>query len=222
MEAIIRRILDIIKKNPQLIKVAVIASVIIVAFLFTLGGHHDKGGVYIETHGSNLDNPETTLEVEKEAQTQQKLTIIVDVGGAVNMPGVIELDEGARVYQAIEKAGGVTRDGDLKQVNQAVILNDCDKLYIPTFQEAQDETVFSSKSSGVGLVTPKANNDGKININTASKEELETLNGIGPVTANKIIDYRTTNGPFHAIENIMEVPGIGEKTFAGMKDRLCI
>jgi competence protein ComEA len=220
MEATIRKVIEILKKNPQWIKVAVIASVIIVAFLFTLAGGEDEGGISIDTHGSTKDIPQNMEEVEEEPQ--EKLVIIVDVGGAVNKPGVVELPQGSRVYQAIEKAGGVTKDGDLAQVNQAVILNDCDKLYIPTFQELDQTTISSNKSSGLGLVTPNSNSDGKVNINTASQEELETLNGIGPVTANKIIAYRTTNGRFDAIENIMEVPGIGEKTFAGMKDRLCI
>ncbi|MDX9887647.1 MAG: helix-hairpin-helix domain-containing protein [Anaerovoracaceae bacterium] len=220
MEANIARILEILKKNPQWIKAAVIALVIIVAFLFTLSGGDDEDGISIETHGSKGDISQSMEDLERVAQ--EKHTIIVDVGGAVNKPGVVELPEGSRVYQAIEKAGGVSRDGDLAQVNQAIILNDCDKLYIPTFQEMDQATISSNKPSGLGLVSSESTSNGKININTASKEELETLNGIGPVTANKIIDYRTSNGPFHAIENIMEVPGIGEKTFAGMKDCLCI
>lgn len=110
----------------------------------------------------------------------------------------------------------------LKQINQAVLLNDCDKLYVPSFQDTEQQVIASINVGGGVVVSNASSGNGKININTASKEELESLNGVGPVTANKIIDYRTTNGRFDAIENIMEVPGIGEKTFAGLKDSLCI
>jgi len=217
----IREIKEILVKNPNLIKVTIIALVIIVAFLVTMCGGKDEGGISIETQDPKLQ----TSEDQEILEPEQSGIIIVDVGGAVNNPGVIELPEGSRVYQAIEKAGGLTRDGDLNQINQAVLLNDCDKLYIPTFQDAEKLTTTSNNHQGVGLISggsSNSNSDGKININTASQQELETLNGVGPVTANKIIDYRTINGRFDTIENIMEVPGIGEKTFAALKDHLCI
>lgn len=208
-------------KNPDLIKVTIIVLIIIVAFLVTMCGGKEENGISIETQ----DSKQESFEDQGILEAEQGGTIIVDVGGAVNSPGVIELPEGSRIYQAIEKAGGVTRDGDLDQINQAILLNDCDKLYIPTFQDGEKQTTSSNNHQGVGLISASSansNSDGRVNINTASQEELETLNGVGPVTANKIIDYRTANGRFDAIENIMEVPGIGEKTFAGMKDRLCI
>ena len=208
-------------KNPDLIKVTIIVLIIIVAFLVTMCGGKEENGISIETQ----DSKQESFEDQGILEAEQGGTIIVDVGGAVNSPGVIELPEGSRIYQAIEKAGGVTRDGDLDQINQAILLNDCDKLYIPTFQDGEKQTTSSNNHQGVGLISASSansNSDGRVNINTASQEELETLNGVGPVTANKIIDYRTANGRFDAIENIMEVPGIGEKTFASLKDRLCI
>ena len=208
-------------KNPDLIKVTIIVLIIIVAFLVTMCGGKEENGISIETQ----DSKQESFEDQGILEAEQGGTIIVDVGGAVNSPGVIELPEGSRIYQAIEKAGGVTRDGDLDQINQAILLNDCDKLYIPTFQDGEKQTTSSNNHQGVGLISASSansNSDGRVNINTASQEELETLNGVGPVTANKIIDYRTANGRFDAIENIMEVPGIGEKTFASLKERLCI
>ena len=208
-------------KNPDLIKVTIIVLIIIVAFLVTMCGGKEENGISIETQ----DSKQESFEDQGILEAEQGGTIIVDVGGAVNSPGVIELPEGSRIYQAIEKAGGVTMDGDLSQINQAILLNDCDKLYIPTFQDGEKQTTSSNNHQGVGLISASSansNSDGRVNINTASQEELETLNGVGPVTANKIIDYRTANGRFDAIENIMEVPGIGEKTFASLKDRLCI
>lgn len=219
MKINIKWITDNFFKYSHAIKVTIIALVILVAFLFTMCGNKDQGGIAIETQGPGQEGEEF-FEIEHSG------TIIVDVGGAVNNPGIVELPEGSRVYQAIEKAGGVTRDGDLDQINQAILLNDCDKLYIPTKEEGNDQILASNNPpQGVGLVSRNAssqNQEGKVNINTASQQELETLNGIGPVTANKIIDYRASNGRFDTIENIMEVPGIGEKTYAGFKDKICI
>lgn len=217
MQTTIIKVIEKLKKNPHYIKAAIIGIIIIVAFLFTLGADKEDDGISIESQGSAAE----IFEKMEESETQVKTTIVVDVGGAVNNPGVIELPEGSRVYQAIEKAGGVTKDGDLKQINQAILLNDCDKLYVPSFQDSEMQAT-PSNNGGLGLVSNSSSGTGKININTASNEELESLNGIGPVTANKIIDYRTINGRFDAIENIMEVPGIGEKTFAGLKDSICI
>lgn len=108
MEATINKVIEKLKKNPQYIKVAIIAIIIIVAFLFTLGANKEEDGISIESQGSAAD----IFENMEDLDAQEKATIVVDVGGAVNKPGVIELTEGSRVYQAIEKAGGVTKDGD--------------------------------------------------------------------------------------------------------------
>lgn len=207
------------RKNPHLIKVTVITIVIIVAFFVTICGDDETGNISIEARDNVIENAEITEEVE------EKITIIVDVGGAVNKPGIIELPEGARVYQAIEKAGGLSQNGDLNQINQAMLLNDQDKLYIPTIEESEEELAASNNSFSDAYISgghSSFSNDGKVNINTASQEELESLSGIGPVTANKIIDYRQLNGKFDTIENLMEVSGIGEKTFAALKDKICI
>jgi competence protein ComEA len=223
------------KEYPHLLKVTIIASVIIVAFFVTITGGKDQGAISIETRDDNTKSVATTEQSEKanseESEARQKKTMIIDVGGAVNSPGVIELPVGSRVYQAIEKAGGTTREADLNQINQAIILNDSDKLYIPTLQETQENISSPKSSSSVGYisqnpVSPNAsgnnNGNGKVNLNTATQGELETLSGVGPVTASKIIDYREINGKFDQIENIMEVPGIGEKTFESLKAFICI
>lgn len=205
---------EILIKKPYLIKVTIIALVIIVAFFVTMCGDEEGNGIIIESN----DSLEKTEEIAKEILE----VIVVDVGGAVNMPGVIELPQGSRVYEAIEKAGGITKEGDLSQINQAILLNDGDKLYVPNFQELKEKAPSSYNSSNVGIVSNESKANGKININTASQEQLETISGVGPVTAGKIIEYRRVNGDFHAIENIIEVPGIGEKTFETLKNSICI
>jgi len=146
--------------------------------------------------------------------------IFIDVGGEVQYPGVVELEAGARVYQAIAQAGGVTAEADLAPVNQAMVLSDGDKIYIPRYEETAQSQASAHK--GASFITNSTNNAGKININAATSEELQTLNGIGPVTAQKIIDYRTENGKFLELNHLMDVPGIGEKTFDSLKDSICI
>lgn len=214
MKNIILFFQEIFIKKPYLIKVTIIALVIIVAFFVTMCGDEEMDGIVIESN----DSLERTEEIDKEILE----VIVVDVGGSVSKPGVIELPQGSRVYEAIEKAGGITEEGDLSQINQAILLNDGDKLYVPNFQELKEKAPSSYNSSNVGIVSNESKVKGKVNINTASQEQLETISGVGPVTAGKIIEYRMVNGDFHAIENIIEVPGIGEKTFETLKNSICI
>ena len=150
---------------------------------------------------------------------QTKKEIMVYITGAVKNPGVYSLLEGQRLMDAIEKAGGFLSDADLLSVNLAKRLNDEDAYYIPRINEVDEtgQNVYSSKGNFAGTLLF---DDGKININTADVKELETLPGIGPQTAKKIIDYRNENGPFMSIEEIKNVSGIGEAKFENMKEKI--
>jgi competence protein ComEA len=150
---------------------------------------------------------------------QTKKEIMVYITGAVKNPGVYSLLEGQRLMDAIEKAGGFLSDADLLSVNLAKRLNDEDAYYIPRINEVDEtgQNVHSSKGNFAGTLLF---DDGKININTADVKELETLPGIGPQTAKKIIDYRNENGPFMSIEEIKNVSGIGEAKFENMKEKI--
>ena len=174
---------------------------------------------------------EQNLEVEenkiKESNKIEEETtkIIVHVSGAVRNEGIVELKEKARIADAIEMAGGITEDAYMKDVNLATILEDGMKIYIPTKEEVekQGENINDSVSKDTNLDiynngsnTSKKNN--KVNINTASKEELDTLPGIGESTANKIINYRKENGKFKTIEEIKEVSGIGDSKYEQIKN----
>ncbi|NCB44157.1 MAG: helix-hairpin-helix domain-containing protein [Clostridia bacterium] len=101
-----------------------------------------------------------------------------------------------------------------------MILSDGDKIYIPKYEETAQSQ--ASAHMGASFITNSASTAGKININSASLEELQTLSGIGPVTAQKIIDYRSANGKFLELNHLMDVPGIGEKTFDALEDSICI
>jgi competence protein ComEA len=137
----------------------------------------------------------------------------VYVSGAVHQPDVYELPAGCIVKDAVEAAGGPTDSADLDGVNLAVELRDQQQVYVPR----RGETVpMLPSSAGVGAVS------GPVNINIAIAAELETLPGIGPKTADAIVEYREANGPFQTIEDIMDVPGIGEGTFEKIKDGITV
>ncbi len=143
--------------------------------------------------------------------------IIVHITGCVEKEGIVSLQEGARIADAVEEAGGLTLDANLKNVNLAYKLKDGQKIHIPSNIEDENSEIITEKS---GVETMK-NESELININTATQTELETLSGIGPSMAMKIIDYRNKNGEFENIESIKEVPGIGDNKFDAIKDSIC-
>jgi competence protein ComEA len=160
--------------------------------------------------------------VSAPAAQEEPKNIMVYVTGAVKNPGVYTLEEGQRVKDAIEAAGGSIPEADLLRLNLAQKLRDEDKLYVPRvgeFPEGQEQGGGDTGMVGA-TVGINASSDDKININTADLAELDTLPGIGPTTAQKIIDYRTQNGPFKAIEEIKNVSGIGDKKFEEIKDKI--
>jgi len=148
--------------------------------------------------------------LEIESVTQQ--TVMVDVAGAVVNPGVYSLPLNSRVFQAIKVAGGLKKGADASDINQARVLKDGEQIYVYPASTASG----SSKTSKKVPAQPS----GPIMINRASVKEFESLVGIGPVLANRIVAYRKINGPFSAIEDLLKVPGIGEATFAKFKEKL--
>jgi competence protein ComEA len=143
----------------------------------------------------------------------------VYVSGAVAHPDVYELPYDSIVKHAIEAAGGSTGEADLDRINLARRVHDEEQIYVPRKGE---ESLPVSPPSGPALPSPSSQGGGKVNINTATAEELSTLPGIGPTKAQSIIDYRTTNGPFQSIEDINKVRGIGEATFEKLKDKITV
>ncbi|OPA16258.1 competence protein ComE [Bacillus cereus] len=141
---------------------------------------------------------------------EQKRTIIIDVKGAVSKEGVYEMKEGDRVKDAVQKAGGFLSEVDMKKVNLAQIVQDQMLLYIPSKNESEQEVLTSSKE------------DAKIRINTAAKEQLEKITGIGSRKAESILKYREEHGPFQKIEDLLEIDGIGAKSLEKIKDQIII
>jgi competence protein ComEA len=139
--------------------------------------------------------------------------IRVHVSGAVRQPDVYELPPGSIVKDAIEVAGGPASDADLDGVNLAVELRDQQQVYVPR----QGEVAPMVPAVSGGEISA-----GSVNINTATAAELEALSGVGPKTAQTIVEYREANGPFKSIEDIMNVPGIGEGTFEKIRDEITV
>ena len=160
--------------------------------------------------------------------------IFVYVCGAVNTPGVYELEAGARLYEAIARAGGVREDGAEESINQAQAVSDGERLYIPTDEEVRqglDAYLLSGSAGGAAAAGSQSavpggpsgsSAGGKVNINTASREELKTLNGIGDTRAGSIVVYRESNGSFGSIEDLMKVEGIKEGVFNKLKDDITV
>ncbi len=141
--------------------------------------------------------------------------IMVHISGQVYNPGIVELELGNRVIDAVKLAGGLKKDADIDRINLAKKLVDEEKIYIPKIgEEISNDMAVASKSS-------YKEESGKININTCSKEELIALPGIGEAIANRIIEYRST-APFKSIEDIKNVSGIGDKKFEAIKELIIV
>jgi len=157
--------------------------------------------------GSSQEVVAAPVPLEVESVSEQLL--MIDVAGAVVNPGVYSLPLNARVFEAINAAGGLKKGADASDVNQARILKDGEQIYIfPTSH---------SPSTGAKKTVRK---NGPVMINRATVKDFESLDGIGPVLANRIVAFRKANGPFAAIEDIMKVPGIGSSTFAKFQEKL--
>ena len=185
-----------------------------------------------ESDGSDAGNG---TEINSTGETQPEM-IYVDVCGAVANPGVFQLAAGSRVFQAIEAAGGYLPEAVQNCVNRAGVLTDGQQLYILTQEEMERQGLDPAEmagasdgqmngSAGTGQntgIAAQAQQDNRININTADETQLTTLTGIGATRAQAIIAYRQENGPFAAIEDIMNVQGIKEGTFAKIKDEIVV
>lgn len=150
-------------------------------------------------------------------------TIKVYVTGEVNLPGVIELTEKSRIEDAINLAGGLTTNANIKNVNLAFILEDGQKLYIPNINEIENiEYISTENGQNIIESIEKNNKSKKININNANIEELKKLPGVGESLAEKIFNHRKENGKFKSIEDLKNVNGIGEKKFESLKEYVSI
>ena len=156
-----------------------------------------------------------------ESQENKATEIYVHVCGKVVKPGVYELEEDARLCDAIEAAGGYSNKADKEYLNLAEKVTDGQKIYVPGKDEIKENEQTSAETQN-NTNEYKAQDSNKVNINTASREELMTISGIGEAKADSIIAYRSENGSFSSIEDIKNVSGIGDGLFSKMKEYITI
>lgn len=180
--------------------------VLIISLCAGLIGCQKKAEETVSLEAAELDQS-NQHEDENNESTEDTEHIFVYVCGAVNREGVYELPDGSRVYEAIAMAGGFREDADARNVNQAEVLEDEERIYVPFVGE---EIPIDDEK------------DARININKASKEELMTLPGVGESRAESIIKYREQQGAFQSVEEIMQVSGIKEGLFEKIKDLITI
>lgn len=181
------------------------------------------GGIFICSKyvpvSSNNNQVPMTESASKQSFSASSGKVCVDIKGAVKRPGVYHLKKGSRVEEAIAAAGGSRDDADLKQVNLAKELMDQQILQIPKFGEqpaVAQSGVSATGDNGVG------SDQDKVNINTASKEDLTKIDGVGDKKADKILEYRNQHGGFKSAEDLKNISGFGDKTVEKMKDRVAV
>ena len=197
-------ILELVKDRKVLVKFLSIAVILLLALI-------------LRVHNSNQS--EINVEAASETPENESVELFIDIGGAVHRPGVYKVADGTRLYEVIELAGGLRSDADTDSVNQAAFVEDGVKVIIPVYMETDGENPLNTENG----VIPQTNTSvsGTVNINSADKDTLKSLPGIGDVMADRIIEYRSLNR-FQTKEDIMNVKGIGSSIFDKLKDKISI
>lgn len=178
--------------------------------------------IFVEEEAPDDNSVEVNAEPIKEVKGENQLTkgtkmIVVEIKGEVVNPDVYEISEGSIIRDLITKAGGLTNEANIGKINRADKLRDNQLIVIPNKNE------LSNANTNIN-VSKEGNTaeEGIININTASLEELQKINGVGEVKAKSIINYREKNGGFKSIDEMKNIEGIGDKTFEKMKDQITV
>ena len=204
--------MEILSKKQKVIVVVLIIFMCLIIGYYFINKTQENDYSELETIAEEKEQEEEIIDEDK---------IVVHITGEVENEGIIELEKGARISDAIEKAGGTTEEANIADVNLAYSLKDGQKIKIPNINE-EDEQIIKEEAGEDIIIEGDNKKEEKININTANQTELETLSGIGPSTALKIINYKKEHGKFNNIEEIKNVPGIGESKFENIKEYICV
>lgn len=213
--------LDNLTKKQKIIVIAIAGIVAIGIMYFIYNKNQVKEDI-------NIENEILVNSVITNENNTNDDIVIIHITGSVKNPGIVKLKEGSRIEDAIEAAGGLTENADITKVNLAYIVEDGTKIKIPSASEEDigDDDIIDSKSGDNIIIeenTVSSNNSTQtININKATEKEFETLPGIGPSLASKIIEYRNQNGKFGSIEDIKNVNGIGDSKYEKIKDLIIV
>lgn len=218
--------------NKQKIFIITFIVIFILVLVYTIWNLTNSKDSYIDVDEDlMINNSSTNNTIQNNINngiieaTSEK--IVIYIIGSVGTPGIYELNVNSRVSDAVNAAGGLLEDADLSKINLAFKLEDGQKITIPSINDKTNEEVtyedFITSEPGNIISDSSSNNSNtKININTASQTELESLPGVGPSIAEKIINYRTENGNFKSIDDLKNVSGIGESKYNEIKLKICI
>ena len=183
--------------------ILIILTIVAIGIYFFISQIQNNDYDYLDMEDVVVDNVEVENNEEKTIET-----IKIHILGEVNYNGILELKINSRISDAIEKAGGLTTLADVSKINLAYVLEDGEKLYIPSINDGEE----------VEYLLTTNNKSAKININLANLEELQNIPGVGPSIAQAIIDYRKENGRFSNIEDIKNVSGVGDSKYKKMEE----
>ena len=214
--------LDNLTKKQKIILFAIagIVAIVIIFFIYNKNQIKDEIGLENEILVTNITSKEKNVENEN--------TIIIHITGSVKKPGIVKLKEGSRIEDAIEEAGGLTENADITKVNLAYIVEDGTKIKIPSSSDEDigDEEIIDNRSGENIIVEENISSSNKnnqiVNINKATEKEFQSLPGIGPSLASKIVEYRSQKGKFESIEDIKNVTGIGSGKYENIKDLITV
>lgn len=204
-----------LRERPYMVLVAIIGIALIVFVRFQIEPDANGEEWTIPAEQVSSDTHETTSTEEQAFEQTIAESMMIDLKGAVVLPGVYEVNAGDRVIDVIEQAGGLSADADESKVNLAMKLADEMVIYIPKVGEQVD-------IDGNASLEPKEEEATKLNLNEAELEQLLTLPGIGPAKAQAILDYREQTGGFKSIDDLKNVTGIGDKTFEKLKELISV
>jgi competence protein ComEA len=168
-----------------------------------------------ESRSPSTATPSKQQQTGVKVSSQNSADVTVHVAGAVQHPGVYQLKANARVKDAVKRAGGAHSRADLTGINLAAKLEDGRQVIVPQKEEAETSTNDQTGTNKKGNTAGK-----KVNLNTADLEELQQLDGVGPATAEKILEYRTEHGGLGSVEDLDEIDGIGEKSIENLRDQV--
>ena len=216
------------QKKKIIVIISILVVMVLVFLWFVFREEDSAEDVFIENIVNDSDEKNAVMENRIVEEVKQ---ITVHIMGQVSNPGVVSLKEGARVIDAINTAGGMLEEADMSKINLAYVLEDGQKIYIPSIKE-KERDVYITKENGDNVITggkSESVNAGKtkegkmmININTATQAELEQLPGIGAAIASRIVSYRNENGSFKSLEDIKNVSGIGNAKFNNIKNYISV
>ena len=200
-------------KNKKVIFISIGICILIICVV-VCAIIENKSDNELQNNISIADNDRSEQKDNREAKQKIK----VHVAGEVNNPGIVEVEEGSRLKDAVESAGGFTDEANQNKVNLAYEVKDEQKIVIPNIKQNDED--ISVVDNNEDFIENSMTKGTLVNINTATQSELESLTGIGPSMASKIIDYRDKNGKFKSKEDIKNVPGIGSSKYESIKDEI--